>query len=1236
MKKTATAAQSKEEIDRNLAIISSSRDIIYSAGLDSRLTYVSPQAKAYGYSQEDVVGRSIFEFIHPEDRDFAAQAFSNAVKTGKTLPILAYRLRAKDGSYFYMEQKSGVVMRGGKPALITGIMRDVTEKRRVEEELKESEALYKSIFEKAGEGIMILTLGGEKLYCNMAFARMHGYRDVGEIDALILQDIDPLVKKDRALHSSRIKKILAAGKPVIFETKHLHKNGQTLHVAVNASVIRLKSEPHILAIHQDITEQKKATVILAESERKYRTLFESSRDALILLEGPRWKFIRANSETLELLGCRSEADFLKLSFDAFSQKYQPDGRPSAEKSLEMFGKAVETGVSFFEWACKRLDGSPFLAEMKLTRIDAGGGKPLILSSLRDITGRKEIEKALSEGEERYRTLFEHTADGILLMPMNGEELSCNTGFARMHGYKDQKEITSLKLRNFDAPQTAKLAPGRLKEIIAAKGRPVSFEVEHYRKDRSVFPIYVTCNIVRLQGKPYFMGVHRDITEQKLAEEALAASEKKYKLLVENINEIIYSTSNNGVITYVSPSVKRYGFRRKDIIGAKITEALAPEDRKRILKEYRLSIKNGTEIRSEYRLMNPRGKKFWFLGEAKVQRDAGGNITGTAGVLVHITERRRAEQALRTSEEKYRTLIESSFDLIYVIDRNDFIQFANPAALKALRAKSLAEVVGKPRTSFFPPGVAARQRQSLNKVLADGEPLYREVRIEDRGKVQYQETQLVPLKDEAGKTCAVLGISRDITGRKNAEQALRTSEEKYRAMIETTDTGYLILDYKGRVIDANREYVRMTGHRKLREIMGRTVIEWTAPGDKERNARAVAQCGRDGYIRNLVIDYADKRGRVTPVEVNATVVGEGKELRIICLCRDVTERKLAADLLTASERKYRAMFESSRDALMTLEPPDWRFTRANAETLKMFGAASETSFTKMSPWRLSPKYQPDGVLSSQKARAMLSLAVRNGKNYFEWTHKRFDGTLFPAEVLLTHVAFGASQIILASVRDISGRKKTEKDLCESEALLRTVFETSPDVIFVKDLRGRYVKLNRKAVQLMGMEPEEVIGKTDAHIFGPALAAKNEEEDRRVIESGKPLSFVKEMRFPTGEYYMNIIKTPFSKGEKIGMFGVGRDITALKSMESELAMSRAADSLSKATAPMAHDVRNALAIINVYAALINELSAGPTVKAETAKIIKAVKRAARLTSKFQDLAKNLKLEAGIYKKKIGDGH
>ncbi|MBF0505511.1 MAG: PAS domain S-box protein [Nitrospirae bacterium] len=134
------------------------------------------------------------------------------------------------------------------------------------------------------------------------------------------------------------------------------------------------------------------------------------------------------------------------------------------------------------------------------------------------------------------------------------------------------------------------------------------------------------------------------------------------------------------------------------------------------------------------------------------------------------------------------------------------------------------------------------------------------------------------------------LEKSESGHSRSKKMVLESEEKYKLLIEMTNTGYVILDSQGRVIDANQEYVRMTGHLGLEEILGKNVVEWTAKHDLERNAEEVRKCFELGFVRNLEIDYVDKESKITPLEINATVLRTSETDRILTVCRDITERK----------------------------------------------------------------------------------------------------------------------------------------------------------------------------------------------------------------------------------------------------------------------------------------------------------------------------------------------------------
>ena len=161
---------------------------------------------------------------------------------------------------------------------------------------------------------------------------------------------------------------------------------------------------------------------------------------------------------------------------------------------------------------------------------------------------------------------------------------------------------------------------------------------------------------------------------------------------------------------------------------------------------------------------------------------------------------------------------------------------------------------------------------------------------------------------------------------------------------------------------------------------------------------------------------------------------------IGLREEITERKQAEDLLRVTEEKYRTLFESSRDAIMTLAPPTWLFTSCNPATVELFRVSDEAEFVTLGLGQLSPERQPDDKPSDEKAMDMIETAMRNGSHLFEWTHCHSDGTPFPAEVLLTRMEQKGQVFLQATVRDITDRKKAQEE-SEKRARLQAVLQTT---------------------------------------------------------------------------------------------------------------------------------------------------------------------------------------------------
>ncbi|MCX5796282.1 MAG: PAS domain S-box protein [Elusimicrobia bacterium] len=251
-------------------------------------------------------------------------------------------------------------------------------------------------------------------------------------------------------------------------------------------------------------------------------------------------------------------------------------------------------------------------------------------------------------------------------------------------------------------------------------------------------------------------------------------------------------------------------------------------------------------------------------------------------------------------KRFQALIENSWDAVMLVGQDGLVLYHTPSIEPILGYKP-EEVVGKPIWDFIHGAGSGGGPEAVRELVGKPE-LGGRRELQLRHKDGSLRTVEIVANDQLANP-DVQGIVvnyRDVTARRLAEDHLIESERLYRALVETTNTGYVVVDGEGRVVDANPEYVRLSGHRGLDDIRGRGVMEWTVPSDRERNAAAVADCFKNGFVRNLEIDYADREGRVTPIEINATVVQMGEKPLIMTICRDITSRRRAQEALRRSE------------------------------------------------------------------------------------------------------------------------------------------------------------------------------------------------------------------------------------------------------------------------------------------------------------------------------------------------
>jgi len=311
-----------------------------------------------------------------------------------------------------------------------------------------------------------------------------------------------------------------------------------------------------------------------------------------------------------------------------------------------------------------------------------------------------------------------------------------------------------------------------------------------------------------------------------------------------------------------------------------------------------------------------------------------------------------------------------------------------------------------------------------------------------------------------------------------ESELQESEARYRALFEGSRDGIVVVDAQGHFVSANPAFCSMLGYtieelQSLEDFHALTPSSWWDYEREEIWNRRLMEEGSSGIYEK---EYIRRDGTVFPVEIQAFTDrrGNGSEVLVWGVARDITERKRSAEATLRSETKFRTLYDTSSDAVMLLNSQG--FFDCNEAALRAFGVGSRQEFAALHPGDLAPEEQPSGSSSRELANHYIASAIRDGSARFEWIHRRVDdGTQFPSEVLLNSMILDGEVVVQAVVRDISKRKKAEEELRESEAIQRVLMESMPVGVVVIDAETRSIEnVNRTFAELTGASQLEIIG------------------------------------------------------------------------------------------------------------------------------------------------------------------
>ncbi|MGO8991577.1 MAG: PAS domain S-box protein [bacterium] len=514
---------------------------------------------------------------------------------------------------------------------------------------------------------------------------------------------------------------------------------------------------------------------------------------------------------------------------------------------------------------------------------------------------ERAQEALRRSEEKYRNILESIQDGYFEVDLAGNFTSLNSSMCRIFGYP-QEELIGMNDRQYTDCETAKRLFQAFNQVYRTEEPHKGYDYEIIRKDGSRRVVEASVSIRKdASGKPIgFRGIGRDITERKKMEEALLESESKFRNLVENSIVGVYLIQD-GLFKYVNPlGAEIHGYKIAEMIdkmGPKQTTL--PEDWSTVEGSIGKRMKGEEDfIRYEFRIAT----KSQEIRNVEVfsSRTIYHGRPAVLGTMVDVTERKRVEEALRQSEEKYRTIIENIEEGYYEVDLAGSFTFFNDSMCRILGYPK-EELMGMNNRRYTDQENAKRLFQAFNQVYRTGEPGrgFDNELIRKDGTKRYVEASISLKKDSSGCPVGFRGIVRDITERKRFEEILQQERETFFSILQKEPYGALLINTDETFLYVNPEFTSITGYTLNDVPNGREWFRKAYP-DPEYRHKAIALWKEDVALRrggDRVWSVVRKDGQVKEIEFKLTFLDDG---RVIVMLSDVTERKR-----TEEELAYKA-------------------------------------------------------------------------------------------------------------------------------------------------------------------------------------------------------------------------------------------------------------------------------------------------------------------------------------------
>lgn len=867
-----------------LTTFNSVTDLIVVIDINHRITRLNKAVSTFlKLPEEKITGHYCYEIMHGATQPPSECPLTKLWESKKSEESELY---LKDKKIWAQVTVDPIFNGKGEMSGVVHVIRDITERKRVEEALKESEANFRASMENSPLGIRIVSEEGETLYTNYAFLNIYGYRSLEEFN------FTPV--KDRYTPGSyvefqerREKRRRHEPLPENYGVDIVRKNGEVRNLQVMRKKILWGGKAQYQTIYQDITEHKQAEAALRLSEEQYRTTVQNAPVGIATSNSDK-HFLSANNMFCQILGY-TESELKQLTFKDITH---PE---DLAESINLM-QAIDTGKmpSFSqEKRYVKKDGNLIIGKIVVSALRDQTGKPtMYIAELEDFTAYSRTERALYDSEIRYRRLFETARDGILIQDaITGAVTDVNPFLIETLGFP-RDEILGKSVWELGCVKDPKIVKDLFMEL-QNKGYVRYDDLPLETADGRRVDVEFIANVYNVDNQKVIQCNIRNITERNRVEKALKESEQNFRNSLDNSTMGIRIIDARGHILYWNQAfLNIFGYENiGEIRKIPLQERLTLDGYANYLKQKENALK-GDPIpdKSEIDIIRKDGsmrhlevfrKEVLWYGKTQYQT-----------IYNDISEHKKAEQALQESEKNLRNTLDSSPMGIYIIDANLNTLYANQKLLDIFGYQNLDEIRTSPLDEHYTPGSRIGLAQRRERYLrGESNPDHFELDIVRKdGLIRHLQVYRKEILWGSKKQRQI--IYEDITERKQAEEALYASEVSYRRLFESAKDGILIINAAtGLITDANPYLANLLGI-SVRELIGEELWQIGTFKDIVSNKEKFQELLEKKYVRyeDLLLKTAD--GREISVEFVSNLYEVDHRKVIQCNIRNITDRKQA--------------------------------------------------------------------------------------------------------------------------------------------------------------------------------------------------------------------------------------------------------------------------------------------------------------------------------------------------------